>query len=211
LFIRRRIRTLRSEHSHDWEIEIQKHSIAFVFLSAVCFALVGTTPAIASAKEPPAAGPDAASSGGVVNLTAYSNNDGPNSVVILTGAIGDYGSATRRSSGNASASQPNDLALSLTRGSFVLEISGIESQLGKSIYGKFPTNQSTCSGAVQIEGRAPIVPGSGTGKYAKIRGSFNLTVVINEVESWPKCPKTDTAPYLAQSVFFSGLGVVTLR
>jgi hypothetical protein len=64
---------------------------------------------------------------------------------------------------------------------------------------------------VQIEGKAPIVPGSGTGMYAKIHGSFNLTVVINEVESWPTCPKTDTSPYLAQSVFFSGLGVVTLR
>ena len=43
-----------------------------------------------------------------------------------------------------------------------------------------------------------------------IKGSFSTTITINEVEDWPACPDTDTSPFLAQTVFLMGTGVVRL-
>jgi hypothetical protein len=156
------------------------------------------------------AGPHVPTAGGRVNLSAYSDSDGPVSVVILTGAIGDYGKA-RRETSTGSKAQDDELDVALKRGSFVLDIAGIENKLLQAIDAGFPTDASTCSGLVTVDGAAPIVAGSGTGAYSSLQGFFHLTIAINEVETWPSCPKTDTAPYLAQSVFISGSGSVSLK
>ncbi|MGH3733804.1 MAG: hypothetical protein ACRDVC_10630 [Acidimicrobiales bacterium] len=148
-------------------------------------------------------------SGGVVNISGYSDGDGLKSVVILTGVIGDFGTAVRASTEKSSL-QYNELELTLKRGSFTLDIAGIERDLAKSIVGKFPTNSTTCSGEVTVSGPASIDAGSGAGAYRGISGTFYLTIAINEVESPPACPRTDTAPFLAQSVFTTGLGTVSI-
>jgi hypothetical protein len=144
-----------------------------------------------------------------VDLTDFSDNDGPKSSVVLTGAIGDYGVATRETSGGSNVQQ--ELSVSLTRGSFVLNVSGIESKLEREIDDGFPTNESTCSGLITVQGSSPVVAGSGRGAYVNLQGRFNLTVAINEVQIWPTCPRTDAAAYLAESVFISGSGSVSLR
>jgi hypothetical protein len=126
----------------------------------------------------------------------------------LSGAIGDYGSATR--TGSSSSGEFNQLLIQVTKGSFRLDIAGVEAKLAKAIYGHFPTNSRTCSGQVSIEGATPIIGGSGTGSYEDIKGSFSTTITINEVEDWPACPDTDTSPFLAQTVFLMGTGVVRL-
>lgn len=172
--------------------------------------LAGTTSAAPKDPKPAlAAGPHVPKSGGTVNLTSYSNNDGPTSTVVLTGSIGDYGRAVRMSSGGSL--RDNELKLEMTRGSFRLDIAGIESELVKAIDSGFPTNLATCSGLLEVTDLAPITSGSGTGAYKGIAGTFHLTITINEVESWPACPQTDTSPYLSQSAFVTGLGLVTLR
>ena len=51
--------------------------------------------------------------------------------------------------------------------------------------------------------------GSGTGAYKGISGDFKTTVTINEVDSWPKCPRNDTTPVLSQSLFITGSGAVS--
>ncbi len=176
----------------------------------VASALVGSGVASAS-KTKLAQGPHIPKGGGEVQFTGYSNGDGPKSTAVLTGAIGDYGEAIRTTSGNSAGSEYNELKLSMTRGSFRLDIAGIEGELGKAINGAFPTHSSTCSGEVSVSGETPVIAGTGTAAYKGLQGSLHMTITINEVEEWPTCPKTDTSPYLAQSVFITGAGMVSLK
>jgi hypothetical protein len=143
-----------------------------------------------------------------VNLSDYSDNDGPTSSVVLSGAIGDYGRAVRISSGNT---PDGELKLIMSRGSFGLDIASVETKLIKAIGTDFPTNSSTCSGLETVTGTAPIMTDSGTGSYKGLSGTLHVTISINEVESWPVCPQTDTSPFLAQTVFISGSGHVSLK
>lgn len=155
-------------------------------------------------------GPHIPKDGGIVNFTAYSDNDGPTSAVVLTGAIGDYGHAVRVTTSGTKA-QDDDLQLTMSRGSFRLDIAGIEGKLVRAVDSDFPTNSMTCSGLEEVTGSAPIVSDTGTRDYAGLHGTFHLTISINEVERWPNCPKDDTSPYLAQTVFISGSGSVSLK
>jgi hypothetical protein len=176
----------------------------------VASALIGGGVASAS-KNKLAEGPHIPKGGGEVQFSGYSNSDGAKSVAVLTGAIGDYGEAIRTTSSGSARSEFNELKLSLTRGSFRLNIAGIEGELGKAIYGAFPTNSRTCSGEVSVSGTTPVIAGTGTGAYKGLQGSLHMTITINEVEEWPTCPKTDTSPYLAQSVFITGAGSMSLK
>ena len=185
---------------------------ATLLLSSVLVVAVAATTvsgASSSASNKPA-GPHVPKSGGVVRITGYSDNDGPMSSVVVTGVIGDYGKAIRTNSSGSPAAEYNELDLHLGLGSFGLNIARLESELGAAISGHFPTNATTCSGEIVVSGGAPIDSGSGTGAYKGLSGTLQLTITINEVESPPRCPDTDTSPFLAQTVFISGSGKVTL-
>jgi len=54
---------------------------------------------------------------------------------------------------------------------------------------------------------ATQVAGSGTGSYRGIRGTFRLTVTLDEVYRPGAC--TETAAYLAQSIVTTGPGTVS--
>ena len=182
-------------------------AIGLAIAAAGCGGIVSAAPK--ASKPVLAAGPHVPRSGGKVNLTSFSNNDGPTSKVVLTGSIGDYGSAVRMSTGGSL--KDSELKLEMTRGSFRLDIAVIESELVKSAGSGFPTNQATCSGLSDVTAASPIVSGSGTGAYRGIHGTFHLTTSINEVESWPVCPETDTSPYLYQTGIITGSGLVRLK
>jgi hypothetical protein len=155
-------------------------------------------------------GPHVPKSGGIVRITGYSDNDGPTSSVVVTGVIGDFGRAVRTDAPGSSDAEYNELDLQLTRGSFGLNIVHLESELDAAISGHFPTNAMTCSGEIVVSSGAAIDSGSGTGAYKGLSGTLALTITINEVESPPHCPNTDTSPFLAQTVFISGSGKVSL-
>jgi hypothetical protein len=185
---------------------------ATLFFGSVLVVLISTAGVSGASKsgEPTKpVGPHVPKSGGIVRITGYSDNDGPTSRVVVTGVIGDFGKAVRTASGSSNATY-SELDIQLTRGSFGLNIAGVESELLAAISGHFPTNATTCSGEVSVSGGAAIDSGSGTGAYKGLRGNLTLTITINEVESPPDCPKTDTSPFLAQSVFISGSGRVAL-
>jgi hypothetical protein len=146
---------------------------------------------------------------GLVQITAYSDDDGPTAAVVLTGAIGDFGMAVRTYAHGQVEQQYNRLALTLSRGSFRLEIAGMEGGIVAAM-GQFPTDLNTCSGIEVVHARSPIVPGSGTGVYKGIGGTFQLTTTINEVDSWPNCPRAGQN-LIAQTVFVTGLGAVSFR
>lgn len=186
-------------------------------MSAFCTVLAATVVSTASVSAAPldpksadAFGPHIPNAGGTVNLTAYSDNDGPTSSLVLTGVIGDYGHAMRTTTSGSKA-QDDELQLTMSRGSFRLDIAGIEGKLLAAFSSDFPTNGTTCSGLEVAAGKAPIVSGSGTRAYIGLHGTFHLVISINEVEKWPSCPKDDTSPYLAQTVYISGSGWVSLN
>lgn len=176
-------------------------AVAGVVLLAGC----GSS-ASSGSSGPPSATPASAGSH-AVNLVSYSDNDGPTSSVILTGAIGDYGTAVSETAGGAVAARHrDDLQLRLTRGSFRIRTGDVDKQL-VSAFTDFPPNRTTCSGNVVATGAAPVVPGSGTGAYRGVTGTFHLTVTIAEVDARNHC--TPSSAFLRQSVVISGSGTVT--
>ncbi|MFG2793834.1 hypothetical protein [Streptomyces sp. NPDC048419] len=155
--------------------------------------------------------PVASSSGAgsrTVNLVAYSHDDGPTSSVILTGAIGDYGSAESVTPGGAvDSDHRGDLQVRLTRGSFRIHVADIDKQL-VTAFASFPPNRTTCSGNVVAAGPAPVVRGSGTGSYRGLTGTFRLTMTIAEVDARTHC--TPSSAFLKQAVVTAGSGSVSL-
>jgi hypothetical protein len=103
----------------------------------------------------------------------------------------------------------NRLDVEVTHGSFQMNIAGLERSLVIA-FSQFPTDLSTCSGIEIVTGTAPIVAGSGTGAYTGIGGRFRLKVAINEVDSYPHCPRTGQG-LITQSVFLTGSGAVSFR
>ena len=157
---------------------------------------------VSSSTSASPAGPQASMARGPVQISGYSDNDGPKSTVILTGAIGDFGEAIRTYANGKIERNYNQLGLTLTHGSFRLNIAGIENNLVRA-FSHFPSNTSTCSGIVTATGTAPIVAGSGTGAYKTISGNFQMAITIHEVDSWPKC-----IALLAEDIFITGSGTV---
>ena len=145
-----------------------------------------------------------------VHLTDYAaNTDGPTSTVILTGAIGDYGTGTTvHPDGSVDPDHAGELKLALAHGSFRISIAELHTMFADAFTGQFPTDTGTCSGSVTVSAAAPIVAGSGTGAYAHVSGSFNLTLTVDEVDQLPTCD--GTGAFLAQTILFTGSGAVAL-
>ena len=148
-------------------------------------------------------GPQSSKAPGPVQFTSYSGNDGATSAVVITGAIGDFGHGVRTYANGTIQKQYNQLDFVVTDGSFRISIVGLERQL-VSAFNHFPSNTKTCSGIVTATGTSPIVAGSGTGDYKGISGSFNVSITVHEVDSWPKCQTL-----LAETIVTSGSGKVS--
>jgi hypothetical protein len=162
----------------------------------------GTTPsaAAATAATRPA--------GGTVHIIDYSiNTDGPYLHAILTGAIGDYGPAvTVYPDGQVDPQHTSQLRLSLTHGTFRLDIAALDKQIVRA-YRHWPVDRATCSGSIGFTIAVPVVPGSGTGLYRGIGGSFSVTVTIDEVDVKPVC--NGTSRFLSQVILMTGTGTVS--
>ena len=137
---------------------------------------------------------------GAVHLTDYTDNDGPTSTVVLAGAIGDFGKA------HSAGAQRGRLDLTLAHGSFELDFADLQKKFTGAL-GDLAVNPTTCSATASASGTVPIVAGSGTGSYRGIRGTFRLTVTLDEVYRPGAC--TETAAYLAQSIVTTGPGTVS--
>ena len=148
-----------------------------------------------------------ASPPGLTHVTAYSiNTDNPILASVVSGAIGDYGPAEEVSPGSTGVSaHGGELELKLTRGTFRLNIADIDTKFveGTSHEPVFPR---TCSTYVSVSDAVPIVPGSGTGAYRGIAGTFAMTLTLNEVHD---SPCTTSLSILRQVIVLSGAGKIT--
>ena len=152
----------------------------------------------------------APASGGHVFFTAYQNDDLPGATVVLSGAIGDFGAAVSvLRNGMVDPEHSSQLNLALTQGTFRIVIGPLHLKLEDAL-SHAPYSLRTCSGHVAaVTGTAPVVPGSGTGAYKAIRGSFTLTITANEVDAKPGCTPFSGTALLAQSIFVTGSGTVS--
>jgi hypothetical protein len=57
-----------------------------------------------------------------------------------------------------------------------------------------PIYPKTCTDLVSVTGTTSIVAGSGSGAYRGIRGSFPVTITLNEVEARPCQPSPGRVP-----------------
>jgi len=187
--------------------------IRFAIATALAGALTlaGCTAAAAASSMAATSGTAKASAGSpsLTHVTAYSiNTDNPVLTSVVSGAIGDYGPAEEVSSGSTGVSaHGGELELKLTRGTFRLNIADIDAKFvqGTSHEPVFPR---TCSTYVSVSDAVPIVPGSGTGAYRGIAGTFAMTLTLNEVHS---SPCTTSLSILRQVIMLSGAGKITER
>jgi hypothetical protein len=166
--------------------------------------LAGCTAAAASAT---AGTGSAAPLSGLTHVMAYSiNTDNPVLTSVVSGAIGDYGPAEEISPGSTGVSaHGGELELKLTHGTFGLDIADIDTKFTEATSHE-PVFPRTCSTYVTVSDAVPIVPGSGTGAYRGIAGTFAMTLTLNEVHNRP-C--TTSLSILRQVIVLSGAGKIT--
>src|SRR5215472_5643146 len=154
-----------------------------VSVLAIAFAVLATGAGAAAAASAPAA------AGGTANIMIYAvNTDGAYWHAIMSGVSGDYGPAVSiYPNGKVDTAHNSEMELRLTHGSFRLSIAALDKKFVKAAAHE-PVYPKTCTDLVSVTGTTPIVAGSGTGAYRGIRGSFPVTLTLNEVEASPCQP-----------------------
>jgi hypothetical protein len=184
---------------------------AILAMAAVAGALV-TGGCVSAATKPPAAAATAsaraaATTGGTANIMIYAvNTDGAYWHVIMSGVIGDYGPAVSiYPNGQVDPRHNSEMELRLTDGSFRLSIAALDKAFVMAGSHE-PVYPKTCSDVISVTGATPIVAGSGTGAYRGIRGSFPVTLTLNEVEARPCQPSPGA--FRAQLITVAGSGTI---
>jgi hypothetical protein len=168
---------------------------------------------VSAATKPPAAATTAsaraaATTGGTANIMVYGvNTDGAYWHAIMSGVIGDYGPAVSiYPNGQVDPAHNSEMELRLTHGSFRLSIAALDKKFVQATSHE-PIYSKTCTDLVSITAATPIVAGSGTGAYRGIRGSFPVTITLNEVEARPCQPSPGA--FRAQLITVAGSGTVS--
>jgi len=182
---------------------------AMVAIAVVAGALV-TGGCVSAATKPPAAAASAraaTATGGKANIMIYAvNTDGAYWHAIISGVIGDYGPAVSiYPDGQVDPAHNSELALRLTHGSFRLSIAALDKKFVTAASHE-PIYPKTCTDLVSVTGTTPIVAGSGTGAYHGVRGSFPVTLTLNEVEASPCQPSPGA--FRAQLITVAGSGTI---
>jgi len=153
---------------------------------------------------------------GTVHVFDYGDGSGVGSTVVLTGAIGDNGSADSIDANGTSDAQNNtEVLLALVQGTFKISVVGLDKKI-ESAFNRFQPNHGTCSGNVSVTGSSPIVAGSGTGAYAGITGGFTLKLTIALIgpkyasgKHVVQCNNSYNAEPVAQMQLVTGFGIVS--
>ena len=186
----------------NWLGSVLALAVCGVLLTGGCVSAAARAPA---ATRAPAAARAVTAAGGTANIMIYSvNSDGAYFHAIVSGVIGDYGPAVSiYPDGKVDPMHNSEMKLRLTRGSFRLSIAAIDKAFVKATSHE-PIYPKTCTDLISITATAPIVAGSGTGAYRGIRGSFPVTLTLNEVEATP-CP----GAFRTQLITMAGSGAIS--
>jgi hypothetical protein len=118
----------------------------------------------------PAAAAPVTPAGGTIEIWATPGN-GPVGPIVITGAIGDYGTATTIDKNGKADNNGDYVKIALKHGGF--EVNSVV--LNQKTNAAAPTmvNNTTCS--VEFGGSGPVTIFDGTGMYAGITGTVHIT------------------------------------
>lgn len=144
--------------------------------------------------------------GGSVHLIDYTDNDGAVTTAVLTGAIGDLGEGIGVNPDGTLSTDHTELNLALSQGSFRIDTADLDKRFADATgTAPFQHGPKSCSGFLSVTGTAPIITGSGTGAYQGIRGTFHLTMTLNEVDAPTTSDRCDvTGALIGQIIVTEG-------
>jgi hypothetical protein len=110
--------------------------------------------------------------GGNIRVFVTSTS-GPKSKILITGAIGDYGTGVSQDANGKVDGNGGFEKVTLKQGSFIVNATALNKKLNSA---KPTINRTNCSLAFTGTGSATV--GNGTGAYAGITGKITLTVTF---------------------------------
>src|SRR5580693_6300315 len=132
-------------------------------------ALIGSAVVLGSLLGVHAAGASSMPAGGTLSIWATPGSGAVSSIVI-TGAIGDYGTATSVDQNGKVDQNGNFVVIALKKGTFKVDSTALN-QAANNVQ---PTvNTTTCSATGTGSGSVTLM--DGTGLYAGISGTLNIT------------------------------------
>ena len=151
-------------------------------------------------------GPD----GGKIRVYVDASTNGPVSKILITGAIGDYGTATSMDKNGKVDSNGNFVKVVLKKGTFEVDSTALNAKLNK---GPGVFTKSTCSFSFTGSGRVTL--SNGTGLYHGISGSVNVTATFGAISPRlssgahkGQCNQNQNAKSLSQWGAIIGTGTV---
>jgi hypothetical protein len=157
------------------------------------FVVLGAGVSGASAKAP----------GGSVQFWAEPTDTGASNLVI-TGAIGDYGSSLNVDRNGKSDPKGNYSQITLQKGTFRINRTAFNAAADKA---SFPINKANCSSEGSIT--APAIISSGTGLYKGISGKALITLTLVWIVSRDTGGKCNGGKVLFHSQYLTGTGAVS--
>jgi hypothetical protein len=148
---------------------------------------------------------------GTIHILASLNllSSSPNIPVIVTGVIGDYGTATTIDANGKLDQNGNYEKVVLKKGTFEINSTAIN----KVTNSEEPTfNKVNCSGWQQLSGPPAITLFDGTGAYAGIKGSLiqsQTFALVGPTLKDGKCNPSQNAAPLAAYGIITATGTVT--
>jgi hypothetical protein len=144
--------------------------------------------------------------GGKIGIFADASTDGPVSKILITGAIGDFGTATSIDKNGKVDQNGNYVRVALKKGTFEIDSTALNAKLNKAP-GVF--NKTTCS--FSFTGSGSVTLFNGTGLYKGITGTARIKLDFGGIGprlATGACNPSHNAKPLSQYGAIIGTGVV---
>jgi hypothetical protein len=177
---------------------VGKRAAAIGVAGVLCCIIGGASALAATVSGSPKAG--------TIHVFVNPGNGQGNGQMLITGAIGDFGTTHKSTQGGKVYSDAT-----LREGTIVFDLTALNA---KSNSVNPPVNKRTCSASFSVTAPVPIV--KGTGLYANISGTIKITesfgFLASRFTSGPnkgKCNFSNSAQPLAQMGSVHGSGTVS--
>jgi hypothetical protein len=165
--------------------------------------LLGVSASGASASTP---------KGGGITFYAPQQSDGIHGTIVITGAVGDYGTTTSIDKNGTADAKGNYVKITLQKGTFELNSTTANAKFS-SVQ---PTvNNATCSALAAATG-ATVTVFDGTGLYKGISGTWTISLMFGAIfprftsgKTKGQCNESNSAQPLSQYAVITGSGSVS--
>jgi hypothetical protein len=148
---------------------------------------------------------------GKIHVLATSQGNGAGGTILITGAIGDSGKTLSINKAGKKDVNGEYVKITLTKGTFRVNATKLDT---KASHATPSFNSATCSAELSVPG--PVTLSDGTGAYASIGGTVNVTItegfVLPRFTSGAhkgQCDTSNAATPSASLLLINGSGTVT--